>query len=61
MKISKSVKTIEDAQDPIIASEQIYSEAIKYITDAIDVLVQSDDDKAKEAIANLSVVIFDLQ
>ena len=50
MKISKSVKTIEDVQDPIIASEAVYDEAIRHITNAIDVLVQSDDEKRKRLL-----------
>lgn len=65
MKISRCTKVNTDTnivEEPI-ANQNSYADGIKYIKMAIDSLatVARDDQLAKESIANLSVVLFDLQ
>ena len=67
MKINKkpikSAETLDDL-DPVLApSTCSYDECISHIHEAIDCLATcaQDNPVAKEAIANLSVVLLDLQ
>lgn len=61
MKIAKSGVTA--AAKPNTNSNGTYDECIGHIRSAINSLgtIAKTDDKAKEAIANLSVILFDLQ
>ena len=56
MKISK--KNVNCNSE--IAPKSDYDEAIKHIREAIDELIKYDDDVAADAVANLSVILFDL-
>ena len=63
MKIMKSKSTVNSATDTTI-SKSAYAEAINNIQSAIQSLskaAQDGDALAKESIANLSVVMFDLK
>lgn len=63
MKIMKSKSTVKSATDAIV-SKSAYAEAINNIQSAIQALskaAQDGDALAKESIANLSVVMFDLK
>ncbi len=63
MKIMKSKSTVKSATDATV-SKSDYAEAINNIQSAIQALskaAQDDDTLAKESIANLSVVLFDLK
>lgn len=57
------VEEIPDKADPVLASTASYEQAINFIHDAIDALgaVAKNDPIARESIANLSVVLFDLK
>ena len=56
---SELEQVAEPAIDEGCASQ--YSDAIQFIKSAIDELAQlPDDEKARDSIANLSVVLFDL-
>ena len=48
---------------PCVDSQSVYSQAIDHIRSAIEVLgsIARDDSVARESIANLSVVLFDLK
>lgn len=61
MKIAKS--NVTAATEPKAAPASNYDESIGHIRAAINSLgkVAKGDDKAKDAIANLSVILFDLQ
>ena len=66
MKIAKKLN--KEANQPIqssmdVVTESKYDTSIKYIQKAIDSLadVAKDDQDAKDAIANLSVILFDLK
>lgn len=61
MKISKNCKSVTAKGS--ITSNTKYEEGVQYIRSAIDALgsVAKDDVVAKEAIANLGVVLLDLQ
>jgi len=74
MNITKrSIKSAEELEnlDPVLAPEEMveeapvctYDECIQHIHEAIDCLAAcaKDDPIAKESIANLSVVLLDLQ
>lgn len=63
MKIMKSKSTVKSATDATV-SKSNYAEAINNIQSAIQALskaAQDGDTLAKESIANLSVVLFDLK
>lgn len=63
MKIMKSKSTVKSATDATV-SKSAYAEAINNIQSAIQALskaAQDGDVLAKESIANLSVVMFDLK
>ena len=63
MKIMKSKSTVKSATDATV-SKSDYAEAINNIQSAIQALskaAQDGDTLAKESIANLSVVLFDLK
>lgn len=63
MKIMKSKSTVKSATDATV-SKSTYAEAINNIQSAIQALskaAQDGDTLAKESIANLSVVLFDLK
>lgn len=67
MKIAKkAVNASVDANTTVTATENVsgkYDECIDYIRSAISSLgpAAKDDVMAREAIANLSVILFDLQ
>lgn len=48
---------------PCVDSQSVYTQAIDHIRSAIEVLgpIARDDSVARESIANLSVVLFDLK
>lgn len=65
MKVSRCKKVNTDTnivEEPFV-NQNTYADGIKYIKMAIDSLatVAKDDQLAKDSIANLSVVLFDLQ
>lgn len=64
MKISK-VSASSSTKDTETLNTMVHEDAIKYIKKAIDVLGaharRTQDAKSKEAIANLSVILLDLQ
>lgn len=70
MKIAKkSIQAAQETAEPLVTPEEItittgkYENAISLIKAAIESLAidAADDDLAKESIANLSVVLMDLQ
>lgn len=64
MKISKkSIKACEDTDIILDNSINPYEDACEHILSAIDCLgaIAENDDKAKDSIANLSVILFDLK
>lgn len=68
MKITRtsapnSVKASQSAKHTENVSASVYAECENYIRSAINSLgtVAKDDVKAREAIANLSVVLFDIK
>lgn len=70
MKISKQTKTMSATNTSNISvnpttsvTDNKYADGVKYIKMAIDSLAAcgKDDKIAKDSIANLSVVLFDLQ
>lgn len=65
MKVTKNNRKPDTAKPQTSASDNSgkYDECIQFIRSAIDCLGVNakNDDKAKEAIANLSVILFDLQ
>lgn len=64
MKIAKKGSTVNQSSNTAVkcAEDSKYAQSKKYIKSAIDALgeVAKDDVLAREAIANLSVVLFDL-
>lgn len=64
MKISKkSIKACENTDIILDNPTNPYEDACAHILSAIDCLgtVAENDDKAKDSIANLSVILFDLK
>lgn len=64
MKIQKTKKSEKQNQNQKITSSRKHDAAVGYIKAAIDALGESaisGDTVAKESIANLSVVLFDLK
>lgn len=64
MKISKNKKTCAAKETSTVTEvKSKYQDTIDYIKAAIDSLgnIAQDDDLAKDAIANLSVVLLDLK
>lgn len=64
MKIAKkNAPVVQEVSQPVEAAKSDYSESIDYIKSAIDCLCPHAKDSvvAKEAIANLSVILLDLQ
>lgn len=64
MKIAKNKSTFDSGKKTeIIDQDKKYSECIKYIQKAIDALTSDakTDEDAREALANLSVILFDLK
>ena len=62
MKISKKpIQSADTVLDTVDTCK--YSESIEYIKNAIQALanIAKDDEMAKDAIANLSVILFDLK
>ena len=64
-KAKSDVKVASDTNPSAELNDMIYADAISYIQSAIEslgaVVRRSGDDRAKEAIANLSVVLLDLK
>ena len=64
-KAKSDVKTASDTNPSAELNDMIYTDAISYIQSAIEslgaVVRRSGDARAKEAIANLSVVLLDLK
>lgn len=64
MKISKkSINACVDVNESIVSIANPYEDACGHILSAIECLGQiaENDDKAKDSIANLSVILFDLK
>ena len=64
MKIAKNKAISDSNNDNEIKNQQEkYSECIKYIRKAIDALTSDakTDEDAREALTNLSVILFDLK
>lgn len=64
MKIKKQNSNVNAATNTQSKDKNVYSEAIDYIQSAISSLglaAKDGDTLAKESIANLSVVLFDLK
>ena len=61
MKINKSVRCIEDNKDTILATSDTYEYARNLILQAIETLSTVDEELAKDAIADLSVVLLELK
>lgn len=72
MKIKKNNSTIQSSTEPIVdnndtaeLNKSIYTDAIGFVQSAIESLGalvrRTNDSKAKELIADLSVVLFDMK
>lgn len=72
MKIKKNNSTIQSSTEPIVdnndtaeLNNSIYTDAIGFVQSAIEslgaVVRRTNDSKAKELIADLSVVLFDMK
>ena len=64
MKIAKNKQAVAAAKDEVKDTKTVkYAECIKHIRQAIDCLTSDakTDDLARDALNNLSVILFDLQ
>lgn len=57
MKISKKVASKVTAS----TDSNVYSKAVDQLKQVIDTLSKIDDNKSKQAVADLSVILFELQ
>lgn len=67
MQIKKSKKSVMSSRDaelkqPVACNSSVATDkAVKYIKAAIDILATEDSEVAKDSIANLATVMFDIK